>query len=291
MANIYDNGLNPALPGYKAPTTTTTSTPTTTTRTSSTSSGGYYVSPLTGTKYISQEVALQYEPALRTGATSNPTTSATGDPTLDGVLQELDKYIQTQAANGSKFNPNIELTPDVVKQFLDQATKEISPYYAGQINAVKDQLTNSLSNLQKNYDLQKENQLASFQKNLSNTRENLAAGGAAYSGFRGQQEQNLAQGVDRSLTGLGLDTAASANNALSTARQAVGSTGLPKLPTFSGYTADTTGTGSFTPTRSLDFNTFSAPLTGELQYNQNRDITNLTDYLKQQEVNKRVLSF
>jgi hypothetical protein len=219
------------------------------------------------------------------------TNSATGDPNLDSLLGRLDQMIQDQATQGNRFNPNIELTPDVVRQFLDQATAEIGPYYGGQINAIRDQLNTSLSNLQQKYDLSKEGQLASFQQNLNQTRENLAAGGAAQSGFRGQQEQQLQQGMDRSLTGLGLDTAQAANNLVNSARNSIGTSNLPGLPTLSGYSSSTSGQGSFSPNRTLDFGSFSSPLTGDLQYNQNRDISNLSNYLQQQEVNRRVLSF
>lgn len=224
-------------------------------------------------------------------AAPSPTgASITGDPTLDALYGRLDKMIQDQAASGSKFNPNIELTPAVIKQFLDQATNEVEPYYRNQINLIKGDLHNNLDNLQKNYDIQKRQNENQFKQDLSNKRETLAGQGLSQSGFRGQQEQSLA--TDNALTQeqAAANASAAAKNAVLAAEGKIGSRNIDTLGSFSQYAPTLSGGGSFAPTKTLNFGP-TGGVTGSLEYSQAGDVRSLSDFLKSQEVQKRSLNF
>ena len=66
----------------------------------------------------------------------------------------LFRSLDSQLANGQTINPNIEITPDTVQQFLDQATSEIDPYYQNQIKVIKNDLSRNLSDLATKYNKQ-----------------------------------------------------------------------------------------------------------------------------------------
>lgn len=216
----------------------------------------------------------------------------TGLPQLDEVQSQLQQYLQNTLAQGKTINPNIELTPATVQQFLDQAKGEINPYYASQLDSMKNELKSSLDLMQRQYDLSKQGQEAQFKQDLKNTREKLADQGAAYSGFRGQQEQQLQQGAQRSIQSLTNAAAGNAGSALYNAAQALGSRNISDLGlgSFGTPTVSTAGAGGFGTSGTTSFYN-PTTITGNLEYNQNADVRQLQDFLKQQEVAKRSLSF
>lgn len=89
-----------------------------------------------------------------TGGSSGGTGSTgkfnTGDPNTDALLQEIYNKFQ-----GQQLNPDIEITPELAKQFLDEASKRVSPYYTSRIDLIRDDLNRNLDQLQSSYDLQK----------------------------------------------------------------------------------------------------------------------------------------
>lgn len=210
----------------------------------------------------------------------------TGVPQLDEVYSQLEKYVTDLQANGQRVNPNIEISPATAQQFLDKAQGEINPYYASQIDSMKNELKSSLDVMQKQYDLGKRNQESQFQLDLKNKRETLADQGAAQSGFRGQQEQQLQQNAQRTMEGLGLGAAGAASSALYGGAQTLGSKNISDL---TGYGNVNTSTSSL-PGKNLNFYN-PTPITGSTEYAQNADVRNLQDFFTQQEVKKRSLSF
>ncbi len=210
----------------------------------------------------------------------------TGVPQLDEVHSQLQNYLQQTLAAGKTINPNIELTPATVQQFLDQAKGEINPYYASQIDSMKHELKS------RQYDLSKQGQEQQFKQDLSSTRENLASNGAAYSGFRGQKEQALQGNAQRSIDSLTNSAAASAGSTLYNAAQTLGSRNIGDLGTgsFGTPTVSTAGAGGFgTSGTTSSYNPTN--ITGNLEYSQNADVRQLSDFLKNQEVAKRSRSF
>ncbi len=231
--------------------------------------------------------APQQQPAQTTNG-----LPSTGSAQLDALQGQLGSYVDQLAASGKTINPNIELSPSTVQQFLDQAKSEIHPYYASQIDSMKNEIGSSLQNMQRQYDLAKSGQEADFKKNLNDTREQLAAGGAAQSGFRGQQEQQLQQGAQRSIQSLTNSAAGNAGSTLYNAAQNIGSRNISDLGngSFGTPTVSTAGAGGFGTSGSTSFYN-PTDITGQVEYQQNADTRNLQDFLTQQEVAKRSLSF
>lgn len=226
------------------------------------------------------------------GGADTPEGFSTGVPELDELYNRMEKYITDLQAQGKKLNPNIEISPQTAQQFLNQATSEIEPFYAQKFRAIEENVRRNLSEQQRSYELQKEGQQAQFKQNLENIRERNAQAGTAFSGRRNLQEQQAQESQQRSLEGLGLSTGSQLGGTLRSAESQIGTgrtLGLG-VPNVNVPTATTAGQGDFTSGRSLDF---FAPqgVTGSLEYSQRADTRQLQDFLKDQEVKRRVLSF
>ena len=98
-------------------------------------------------------------------------------------------YLAELKKQGNKINPNIELTPETVKQFLDQATTELSPYYKEKIGAIQQDLYKNLDDLQKQYEYNKKQEEGQFRTALGKSREERSGMGTIFSGARGAEEQ------------------------------------------------------------------------------------------------------
>ncbi len=243
---------------------------------------------------VSEEPTLKnYVPGQSGGSAIGGTGfPSTGNPELDAILQRLDKMIQDQAAAGKKFNPNIELNAETVQKFLDQATSEIEPYYANQIKVIKDDLVRNLQASQQMYESQQDQREAEFKKTLSGNREQAAGAGLTFSGVRGAEEKALVDNTNRELNFAAVSAANNAANTFSGAEKTVGSRSLADLgfPGISNFQASTDGDGGFARGDNVPY---AAPrdVTGSLEYAKRGDIRSLTDFLKQQEIQKRSLSF
>lgn len=217
---------------------------------------------------------------------------STGNAQLDQILSQLQTQITNAQANGQMINPNIELTPAEVKKFLDQATKEIDPYYSSQITAIRQNLDRSLDELEQSYQIQKKQDEADFKKTLGNKREDLAGTGLAFSGVRGNAEKTLAEDQNRSLESTALSVKSKARGLVTDAENRIGSRNLAslKMPNLVQYGASTGGDGSIYNKRTLNFDGLGN-ITGDLEYSKNRDIRTLSDYLQTQAVKKKTLNF
>lgn len=229
--------------------------------------------------------------SAKTDVLSDPNFT-TGDPKLDAIYSQLSDFLHSQIEAGQTINPNIQLTPADVQKFIDQASAEVDPYYKSQIDAIKGDLATNLNYLSQQYTLKNQAEGQSFQKNLADTRESLAGNGLAFSGVRGQQENNLQTSEQNTLDSSAAAASKAASDAASAAGKQIGSRNLSDLnaPTLSGYSADLSGNGGVNATRALNyFNPGNT--TGSLEYAANADKRNLSDFLQQQEVQKRSLSF
>lgn len=231
-----------------------------------------------------------------TGTNTTPSTTqptgfqSTGNPQLDEVLQRMGTYLEDLKAQGKTLNPNIELDPQMVQKFLDQATQEIEPYYSQQFSVIKDQVQRSLGNLQKSYELQKQQSQDQFKQSLEQTREQAAGSGTVFSGGRAKAEQQLQTNQQRALDNASLGLSEQAGSLVRGAEQQIGSRNLNlALPTFTGATANSL-TSSFNTGRNLDYFNPSN-ITGSLERERTTAIQGRKNELEQAERQNRSLNF
>ena len=226
------------------------------------------------------------------GAGAGGTPGAPGSP-LSPALQEI-----ANAFDPSEINPNIELTPEVLKQFLDEAVKRVHPYYASQIANIREGLNSNIDSLQKQYELEKQGQEAQFRSGLDSSREAAAGAGTAFSGGRNAGEVEQAAGAQRNLDSLGLATSDKIGDQLRQAQSQIGSRNISDLgvPSIGVPTASTAGVGSFGAGRTISSFTPNQT-TGSLEYNRNEDTDKIKNLLQQQYIDQvsrtgnRTLSF
>lgn len=245
-----------------------------------------------GAKEYSQLQGYSKQPAAPPVPGVEGQFPTTGDPKLDAILAEMQKKVNDAQANGQMINPNIELTPAEIKKFLDQATSEIDPYYASQIAAIRKNLDMSLDELQKSYDLQKQQNEADFKANLGVQQEQLADTGLAFSGARKQRENALVSDQNRMLEDKAASASSKAASAILDTETKIGSRNLANLqmPNLVQYEASTENGGRLKNKRSLNFGTRGGQ-TGDVEYNRNRDIRSLSDYLQSKEIQRKTLNF
>jgi len=220
------------------------------------------------------------------GGGGTPPT-VTGNEILDELLNKLDDALTSMIDAGQTINPKIELTPDTIQGFLDQATEEISPYYAEQIGSIKDRLSENINYLQEAYQLEKEQEKEKFLQSLTGIGEEAAEAGLAYSGKRKEAEEKLRTGTERSLSARGLELEQQLRGLTRTSAETAGSSALAglDLPTFK--TPEVEGV---TAGRRLDF----APptgITGSLQRERLTAEQQRAAELEEAERKKRALNY
>jgi hypothetical protein len=231
-------------------------------------------------------------PAPNPATNKSTTLPSTGDPNLDNLQNAL----ASTPTGSSQVDPNAQLTPADVQNFLDQATAQVSPYYQSQITSIRDQLNQNLDSMQKQYELGIQADQAKFQQNLASSRETAAGNGLAFSGVRGLQELNAGNAETNTEAQAAQTAADNAQKAITSTEQQIGTRNLANLsfPGMTEYTASTADNGSLNAGRTLPFTTglsTGGDIVGTQTYDQNRDISNLQNYMEQQAVASRTLNF
>jgi hypothetical protein len=225
-----------------------------------------YFGPISKNFIAQQAMTQSYGGSTQEGAQGTTSTGlpTTGNPTLDTLQGGVYEYLQGLLDKGLTVNPQIELDPSQIQAFLDQAQTELSPYYTQQIAAIKDDLTRSLDNMQKQYDLQKKGAETSLKNSLRTTQENAAEKGTIFSGARGLAEQNLKTEQQRQLDLAQLQNESNAGNVVRTAERSIGSSNLSGtyLPSLTNYSVG--ANGEFVPSRTLNFSG-TGGITGSLE--------------------------
>lgn len=137
------------------------------------------------------------------GATPNLPTGtgeiSTGSPALDAILKELRDVVAQNQQNGSVVNPEIEITPDLVSKFIEEAKKVVNPHTQQLINENIQSINASLKSLGEQFKSAQEGEIGKFGQDLLGYREEAAGRGVAFSGGRGMGEKNKIEAQNRSL--------------------------------------------------------------------------------------------
>lgn len=217
--------------------------------------------------------------------------TSTGVPQLDELLGTLQTYLDGIVAAGNKINPNIEISPETLKQFLAQAEQEINPYYKSTINAIRDDVQKNLGVLQKQYELDKKGTEAQLRDTLATTRESAAGAGTIFSGARGAGERDLGSLYNRKFEEQALGLESSIGGTLRDTERTIGSRNISSLiPSFSSASASTEGKGSVIGGRTLSFQP-TGGITGSLERENLTAIEQRRNELESAERSRRALNF
>jgi len=109
-------------------------------------------------------------------------------PTLQMAYLQMMKSLGKQVEAGKVINPNVEITPEKIKEFTDQAITELDPYYQEQIRNYKQDLDTSITRLTEDFNTGIRNAEDPFKKNLAAQAESEAQAGTVYGSERGVRE-------------------------------------------------------------------------------------------------------
>ena len=152
-------------------------------------------SPLAPAPQIIQPQPQDIQPQIDTGFD-------TGDEGQNELLTQLQDYITNQIEQGNQINPALDIDQATIDRFLEQAKREVHPFYAQQIDAIKVDVLNEVGLLSRQYESEIAGQEAQFQQGLGGFREQQAGAGTAFSGGRAAQELGTQAAQNRMLAGL-----------------------------------------------------------------------------------------
>lgn len=146
------------------------------------------------------------------GANTPPATPAipadqvikkTGDPVLDAAIEQMQKLVAQQNAQGKKLNPALDWSdPAVRKRFVDQAENELGPYYKTLFKAAKEDIYSYMDQVQKDYELKAKAATEDYKRTLGTQREAAAGAGTIFSGARNLGEIQTTEAANRGLESL-----------------------------------------------------------------------------------------
>lgn len=134
-----------------------------------------------------------------TGTEGGTGFESTGNAVLDQLLLNLNQYLDKLAKQGQVVNPEVEITPEKMAEFMSQAEREIDPYYSSQMRLAKEGLLRTAGyTTQQIADYEKTSE-ETYGKTLGTYQENLAGTGWGYSGKRVEGERTLAEATQRDI--------------------------------------------------------------------------------------------
>lgn len=187
------------------------------------------------------------------GLTINGQNYSTGNPDTDAALKAIYDAGKTTIDQGYQLNPNLVLDQNTIDQFLTQATNSVHPYYAQQIQGIKDQLGRDVNKTKAEYENNLATEQGNFQTNLGNNRETWAGNGLAFSGQRGLGEQNMQNAENRTLDFNALNYGNQVGDLARNAEKQIGTNNMSgfQLPDTPSYKASLAGnSGGFNTTGS-----------------------------------------
>jgi peptidoglycan hydrolase-like protein with peptidoglycan-binding domain len=118
---------------------------------------------------------------------------------LKSLFLQSARSLQKGIEDGKVINPNIEITPEKLKEFYTLATSELDPYYKEQMANYQEDLNTSISRLSEDYNKTIERTKDPFRKTLETQAGTEAEQGTVYSSGRqdrlsetvNQQQQQL----------------------------------------------------------------------------------------------------
>lgn len=170
----------------------------------------------------------------------------TGDPTNDAGLQAIWDYIKNNEAQGLKLNSVLNFDQATLDKFLSTAQKQIHPFYASQIEAIKADVLKAAPQILENYGSDVASKEAGFQNDLGNSRESNAGAGLAFSGGRAKSELGAVDSQNRDLASLSQTYGNKLYDLGRTAESKIGASATPSLGSLANYSANLGGSGGFT---------------------------------------------
>ena len=204
------------------------------------------------------------------------------------LIQGLNSYVQKLDESGKVVNPNIDLTPERLAEFINTAKSDVSPYFKQLFTEAERDIGFSLGDIANNY-AKKEAEIGrQFGTALENTQESYAKRGLNYSSDRYKAEQTLSDEAKRMMQDERDTALKGARDIGLKGERAMGSNFLEKtsLPTLKYGAEPVTGKAGYYGTagggRDLNLYNVFGGITGEMATKQSEAEKTRANLLEQQ---------
>lgn len=204
------------------------------------------------------------------------------------LIQGLNSYVQKLDESGKVVNPNIDLTPERLAEFINTAKSDVSPYFKQLFTEAERDIGFSLGDIANNY-AKKEAEIGrQFGTALENTQESYAKRGLNYSSDRYKAEQTLSDEAKRMMQDERDTALKGARDIGLKGERALGSNFLEKtsLPTLKYGAEPVTGKAGYYGTagggRDLNLYNVFGGITGEMATKQSEAEKQRANSLEQQ---------
>jgi len=234
----------------------------------------------------------------------DPTNPFTGE----GLPENFDKWddtyqvgylagvnAQTKAIEAGKVvNPNIELSPAVLKKFKDQAITELDPYYKEKFSLLDNEFNTSIGRLMEDYNKQMGRVDTGFKEKLGAQAGTEAEQGTAFSSGRQAREARTVELANQTLEDETVGVQRSAQDAATSYEKLAGTDRLKSLniPGLRSFTATNTGVtpgasrtlynplgniamGDYNKQKTVDISTRASDLENVYRKNRTLDLSTL----------------
>lgn len=253
---------------------------------------------VTGTTPITSGTPGATTPGQPTSTNPPVGTQSSQSPGLPPELQDLKNQLQNFLTElqrrGQVLNPNVEITPQKLAEFLKQAENEIAPYYANLLKTSRDTLYRGLGYSANEIQLQEQQLERQYGTRLRQTGESAAEQGFALSGLRQRDERDLATDTQQTIDANRRQLNFNATNAAADFAQQFGTSNLPTLNIGAAPTVTPGQYGFGTSTRSLPLYTLSnevySGLKGTKQFEETAAIQARASELESAERQKQAIA-
>ena len=221
-------------------------------------------------------------PGIVTYSSDNPLDP--NDP-MAAVYQQLKDYLDKLQASGQIVNPNVQITPEKLAEFMTQARGEIQPYYSTQLKLATDDLLRGVGYSQEQLASREKDIGQQYQSQFRNLEQSSAEQGFAQSGIRQLQERQLAEGAQSDISAGRRDLSYNLGSAVGKFAQQFGTPGF-QAPSVSAAPTFTSGERSFgtssstSPLYQLSPDVYNS-LVGEQQFAERGAIQNRASQLEE----------
>ena len=177
--------------------------------------------------------AFQATPSSNEAVKSTATvaeTTGTAKTSGQEVLDDLKKYVEDQAASGKIINPGVDISPEMIEDFLTQAKTELGPHFDQKFRQSQQDINIAMQRIVEDFDIQKRAIDKQFAQQQEQSRESFARRGLAFSSSRQEQERELALAAKEKLDANKLKAQRDAQDLGIRGERVVGSDFLPDTP-------------------------------------------------------------
>lgn len=216
-------------------------------------------------------------------------------PELRSIYDQVTTNLSMMVEQGNRINPDLTITPELTAKFLEDATKELDPYYQELIRQSKQDLSTSFQQLQQDYNNKIQREQSSFQNQLENQDIQEADAGMTFSSGRVKREQDLVINEQQYLDDLFQSNQRSVEEkAISGERKlgsrAFGDLGIPSLESYAAKRSINQPKGQLTSLGTRSLYKPTGDLFGELPGQAKTAIDTRAAALSEAEIKKRILN-